>query len=318
MNTRSCLLTVGVSALIATGSVLTAAPASAAPGSAECLTAQTALSAQLGVASVDLSIANQLRAAITELETIGTQLEGLYPQLDAAVAAEIAAFDAADIAAIGADEALRTAKLDLAAADMDFAVATERLRLATAALEAEPEDPEAIAELDAARAGVNTAVLAQETASGDIATAQAALLEVERTGIALEAAYAAAYVSLGVEALELRAFAFSADIEALLTALGATEGTDPQQLIDLADAAVAACSAPAVAQAPIAHTPVAQAPVVRAAAPQQRGLNIQTAAHDAGATDPANLALLAGLAGFGTATAAGAVVVVRRRSAGRA
>ena len=109
MNTRSCLLTVGVSALLATGSVLTAAPASAAPGSAECLTAQSALGAQLGVASVDIALANQLRAAIATFESLGAQLEPLYVEADLAVADELAALDAADAAVFEASEIFNAA-----------------------------------------------------------------------------------------------------------------------------------------------------------------------------------------------------------------
>lgn len=312
MNTRSCLPAIGVSALLATGSVLTAAPASAAPGSAECISAQSAFGAQLGAATVDITIANQLRSAITELETVGAQLEALYPRLDAALAVEIAAADEAESAWNTADGALADADLELTAAVTDLADANERLRRAIVALEADPEDLAAIAERDAAQIGADEALLAQETAADNVVTAEAnveaALLEAERTGIALDAAFNAAYRSLGIEALELRANDAIVDLEALLTTLGLTEGTDPEQLVALANAVVAACSAPAVA-----HTPA-----IRAVAPQQRGLNIQTAAYDTGATDPANLALLAGLAGFGAAAATGAVVVVRRRNAERA
>ena len=326
MNTRCCLLAVGVSALLATGSVLTAAPASAAPGSAECLTAQSALGAQLGVASVDIALANQLRAAIATFESLGTQLEPLYVEADLAVADELAALDAADAAVFEASEIFNAAAALLAATQSAEATALADRDAAQAVVDGLPDGDPALeaaeAELEQAQARLDIAAAATVQATTDEAAAQAALdaafMEYDEADQAYVLAFDAAYGTPEILALEAQVETAAASFDDALVRLSLTEGSDPQQLIALADAVVAACSAPAVAHTPVAQTPSAHTPVARPAAPQQRGLNIQTAADDAGATDPANLTLLAGLAGFGAVTAAGAVVVVRRRSAGRA
>lgn len=316
MNTRSCLLTVGVSALLATGTVLTAAPASAAPGSAECVAAQSALKTQLGIASVDISLANQLRTALATFESLDAQLEPLYVEAELALADELAALDAAEIAAYDASLAEEAAKALLTAAQSAEAAASSDLAAAEQAVLDAQGDAAAVeaaeAQHDLAQKRYDIAVAATAKAQVDADTAwktfeAADAAFAEANDVFLSAADVA-YATAEILALEAQYGATIVSFEDAFTRLGLTEGTDPEQLIALADAAVAACSGPAV-----------QTPVVRAAAPQQqRGLNIQTAVHDAGATDPANLALLAGLAGLGAAAATGAVVVVRRRSAGRA
>lgn len=281
MNTRSCLLTVGVSALLATGSVLTAAPASAAPSSAECVAAQTALSTQLGIASVDISLANQLREAMASLDAVGAQLEPLYAAAELDVQDELDALDRAVNAEVEAWDRLEDANDALAAVD-----------------------PADIAAVEAAQKEQQDAEDAYNLANEELAKANAAYT------LAADAAYTAPEIV----ALEAQADAAFASFDDAFTRLGLTEGSDPEQLTVLVDAALAACSAPAVVQTPV----VEHLPAERVAAPRQRGLNIQTAAHDAGATAPADIALLAGLAAVGAAAAAGSVVVVRRRSAGRA
>lgn len=323
MNTRSCLLTVGVSALLATGSVLTAAPASAAPGSAECVSAQAALAAQLGVASVDISLANQLRDAMAELEAIGSQLENLYLQAEQSISDELAAAQAAEGVVNAAIE-----ESDRIALVLEGAYGTEqetgaRLSAAIAAVEeVPPGDTEALAnalaEQEKAQAAYDAALAASAQAEASVMEAsrilEEAFVSLDEANLILEAASEAAFSAPEILALQTRLADSMSSIDAALRALGLTEGSDPQQLIALAEAAVAACSAPAVVQTPVAHTPVGGAETPR----QQRGLNIQTAANDADAADPANLALLAGLAGFGAAASVGAVVIVRRRNAGRA
>lgn len=275
MNTRSCLLTVGVSALLVTGSALTAAPASAAPGSAECVSAQMALRSELGVATVDINLANQLRAAISELEALSAQLEPLYLAAEQETQDELEALDAAAEA-----ESLAWDRLEAA-------------RAASAAVD--PDDSSAV---DAAALELQNAQAAYEAAEAELGRADAAFLS----------AAEAAYTTVEIAALEARFDVAVVSFDDAFTRLGLTEGSDPNQLIALADAAVAACSAPAVVSTPV----VRAAP----AAPQkQRGLNIQTAAaQEEDATSAANLALLAGLAGFGSLAAAGTAVVVRRRS----
>ncbi|WP_309072018.1 hypothetical protein [Arthrobacter sp.] len=313
MNTRSCLLTVGVSALLATGTVLTAAPASAAPGSAECVAAQAALSTQLGVASVDITLANQLRDAINAFDSIDAQLYPLYAEADLAVADEVAALDDAEFTAFKAAEAAEAAAALLTAAAGAEAKALAELDAAEAAVLAVPAgDTVALAEAEAARdeaqgrydAAVKVAADAKSASDAAAAEVAAAAEKYEAADQAYLAAAEVAYGTPQILALEAQ---FEATIESFDDAyikLGLTEGADPEQLLALADAAVAACSAP-----------VANKPAVTVSAPQQRGLNIQTAAYDAGASDPANLALLAGLAGLGAAAVSGAVVVRRRRNA---
>lgn len=305
MNTRSSLLTVGVSALLVTGSAFAAAPASAAPNSQECLTAQSALSAQLGVASVDLAIANELRAAISVLDTVGPQLAALWDAADASLADEEAAIVAAEAAVTTAFDNSDLAEAALANAQELQFQAQGNLEDANEALEADPENVELQEAVDAAERALtdaNAAVAGAETAATDAAAAiDPALAAVRAAYEALEAASIAAYNTAEITALEAQSTEAFLSIEASLAALGATPGTDPDQLIALADAAIAACSGAAVKPAAVV-------------APQQRGLNVQTAGtSEAGATDPANLALL-GLAGLGAMAAAGAVVV-RRRSA---
>ncbi|WP_458115187.1 hypothetical protein [Arthrobacter sp. D2-10] len=274
MNTRSCLLTVGVSTLLATGTVLTAAPASAAPGSAECVAAQAALSTQLGVASVDITLANQLRDAINAFDSIDAQLYPLYAEAELSTQDELEALDAAVVAEAQAGKRLEDATIAL-----------------NALLAAEPQDPDAVAEAEHEKLEAEVAYPLTETA---LLSADAAY------STALDAAYTIPAILNLEEQFDIAVASF----EEAFAQLGLTEGADPEQLLALADAAVAACSAP-----------VANKPAVTVSAPQQRGLNIQTAAYDAGASDPANLALLAGLAGLGAAAVSGAVVVRRRRNA---
>ncbi|NJC22594.1 hypothetical protein BJ994_001670 [Arthrobacter pigmenti] len=313
MNTRSSLLTVGVSALLVTGSAFAAAPATAAPGSSECLTAQAALGTQLGVASADLTLANQIRASIAVLETVGVQLEALYVQAEASVQDEVAAADAAVGEAFGVSD---EATIALNAAIAVETAADLRLQAAdTAVDEVPPGDDEAlalaVAEQTAAQEALNAAaavtVAAQAQATAADAAVEAAITASEEANAALEAASIAAYSAPEITALEAQGGAAATELDAALVTLGATPGTDPEQLVALADATIAACSGVAVKPA-----------VTVAAQQQQRGLNIQTAAvSDAGATDPANVAFLLGLAGLGAVAAAGAVVVVRRRSVER-
>ncbi|WP_026543834.1 hypothetical protein [Arthrobacter sp. 35/47] len=315
MNTRSCLLTVGVSALLATGPVLAAVPASAAPGSPQCVSAQAALTAQIGVASVDIALANQLREALASFESIGAQLEPLYLEADLAVADELAALDAADIAAYDASVAagaaaaiLRTSIDAETSAEADLAAAEQ------AVLEVPEGDAAALAEAerlrDEAQARLTIATAAREQADVDATAAQETSLAADaaftEANEAFLAAADAAYASPAILALEAQFDDAAASFDDAFIRLGLTEGTDPQQLLALADAAADACSAPAAGYEPVVR-----------AAPAQRGMNIQTAAYDAGTTGPADLALLARLAGFGAAATVGAGVVVRRLEARR-
>lgn len=243
------------------------------------------------------------------------------------MAAELAALDAADAATFEASEVVNAAMALLTAAQSAEATTLAELEAAKqSVLDVPPGDAaaleEAEAQRDQAQARHDIAVAATASAKADEAAAQTALedafLRYDEAEQAYVEAFDAAYGTPEILALEAQVETAAASFDDAIIRLSLTEGSNPQDLIALADAVIAACSAPAVAQAPVAQTPIAHAPLARTAAPQQRGLNIQTAAHDARATDPANLALLAGLAGFGAATAAGAVVVVRRLSAGRA
>jgi hypothetical protein len=230
---------------------------------------------------VDINLANQLRDAMASLDAIGAQLEPLYAAAELDVQDELEAFEKAVNAEVEAGYRLQDANDALAAVD--------------------PADTAAV---EAAQKEQRDAEDAYDLAYEELVKADAAYT------LAADAAYTAP----GIVALEAQADAAFVSFEDAFTRLGLTEGSDPEQLSALVDAALAACSAPAVVQTPV----VEHIPAERVAAPQQRGLNIQTAAQDAGATGPANIALLAGLAGFGAAAAAGSVVVVRRRSAGRA
>ncbi|MDF9278659.1 hypothetical protein P4U43_12760, partial [Arthrobacter sp. EH-1B-1] len=266
MNTRSCLLTVGVSALLATGSVLTAAPASAAPGSAECLTAQAALKTHIGVASVDITLANQLRAAIATFESLGAQLEPLYVEADLAVAAELAALEAADAATFEASEVVNAAVALLTAAQSAEATTLAELEAAKqAVLDVPPGDAaaleEAEAQRDQAQARHDIAVAATASAKADEAAAQTALedafLRYDEAEQAYVEAFDAAYGTPEILALEAQVETAAASFDDAIVRLSLTEGSNPQDLIALADAVIAACSAAAVAQAPVAHAPVA-------------------------------------------------------------
>lgn len=313
MNTRSCLLTVGVSALLATGSVITAAPASAAPGSAECVSAQSALNAQLGVASVDISLANSLRSAIERYNGASADAEAAFYAAFAQAEDEERVMAAAEEAAQLAYDAWLAADEALVAAVAAEQAASDEVIAAKARLDAVPDgDEEARLAAEADLTAAQEAERAAETIVLSRVQEESDAEELYNTAeqaaaVAFDAFDMAIQTPEFVAAQEAVATAYRSFEEAMI-AIGATPGIDPRSLTGLADAAVAACSAPAVANIP----------ALTVSAPQQRGLNIQTAAHDTGATDPANLALLAGLAGFGTAAAAGAVVVVRRRSAGRA
>lgn len=312
MNTRSCLLTVGVSALLATGPVLAAVPASASPGSPQCVSAQAALTAQIGVASVDIALANQLREALASFESIGAQLEPLYLEADLAVADELVALDAADIAAYDAFVAADSAAAILSTAIDAETSAEADLAAAQATLDAAegPETTEAERLRDEAQARLTIATDARVHAEADAEAAQTAYLDADAAFAAANEAFLAAadaaYGSPAILALEAQFDAAAASFDDAFIRLGVTEGTDPQQLLALADAAADACSAPAAGYEPVVR-----------AAPAQRGMNIQTAAYDAGTTGPADLALLAGLAGFGAAATAGSGVVVRRLEARR-
>lgn len=289
MNTRSCLLTVGASALLLTGSIIGAAPASAAPGSPECVAAETALKTELGIATVDINLANRLRTVITSLETIGAQLEPLYAAAELSLEDEATTLDTAIEAELEAERLLAEAKGLLAQAEAALAAIT-------------PADPTNQAYADA-QAAVAAAQEAVTTAQTTYDNAVAASTEADDAYIKEAEAL---FTSPEILALEAQADAAIVSLDEIVVALGLTEGADPERLLALADAAIAACSAPAVVAAPVATTPAPQQ--------QQRGLNIQTAANDVDATAPANLGLLAGLAGLGAAAGATALVVRRRQA----
>ncbi|WP_323958651.1 hypothetical protein GC088_08790 [Arthrobacter sp. JZ12] len=272
MNTRSCLLTVGASALLLTGSIIGAAPASAAPGSPECVAAETALKTELGVATVDINLANQVRTVIISFEAIIAQLDPLYAAFDLFLENEIAALNAAGEAASDAEIALEIAKTSLKATDL----------------------------ADPAYSDAETVVAEAEDAHKKAMDAYLAAQGVYDAAARLAPGYNE------ILALEAQADDTLASLDDTVVALGLTEGADPERLLTLADAAIAACSAAAVVAAPVATTPAPQQ--------QQRGLNIQTAANDVDATAPANLGLLAGLAGLGAAAGATALVVRRRQA----
>ncbi|GAB3531830.1 hypothetical protein GCM10027403_02930 [Arthrobacter tecti] len=318
MNTRSCLLTVGVSALLVTGSAFAAAPATAAPNSSECVTAQSALSFELGVASVDLTLANDLRDATGRLDIVGPELDEAFLQADLSTSDEFAAVEVAHQAVNVA-----IANSDAASLRYDGALTTNdealtRLAQAEKAVADVPLGDDAalalaVAERDAAQLAANAAVEAIVQAEADIEEAaialHAAFVASEEADLIFETASTAAFSSPKILDLQAQYGRAITDIDSALAALGATAGVDTRKLIALGDAAIAACSGAVVKPAVTVAVPQQQ---------QQRGLNIQTAAvSDAGATDPANVAFLLGLAGLEAVAAAGAVVVVRRRSVER-
>ena len=322
MTHRNRLLTFSsCAALVAGSAFITSAPATAAPNSASCVTAQTALAGALDSASVDIALAYELKAALAAVEAASLALDEAWMAAEAAAAAEYAAYELAIEAYESAIVAIEATELALDTAQTIKILADDRViaaELAVAAVADGDDDARLAAEAELA-----AALIAQTDATAALSARQA---ERDAAPAAFEAADAAlmnaqtaldnALYSEAVNTAETNYFAAIEVIEAVLSALGGP-GTSVEEVQVLVNAAIAACAATGAGtgqeiEVPVvAIVPSTPAPPSAVTPTAGRGLNVQTAAAQTSATDAGTLAI-GGLATGALMLLSGAAVWLRR------
>lgn len=269
--------------LLAGGLLLGAPAASAAPGDDACLQASTQFNAALGAAGVNAGFVNQFEAATAAAVAAAQNLAAVSASLNLdALAAEAGRTSLnaglAQLAVENAEAAVQTALTAATEEDTDG--------------DGNPENDQRVIDARAALAAASE----QETLAVQAAVAASAALEAAAADPALVAAQA-----------QLEAAAAQAD--ALLAQLSG-DAVLAQQLLDLFEAFLAACSANAIGVDPAAlpAAPAAPGAGVTASAGSNRGLNVQTAA----AEDSPAAALIAALLAVGVAVPVTMAVRMRR------
>ncbi|WP_026553616.1 hypothetical protein [Arthrobacter sp. H20] len=324
MTHRNRLLAFGACAALVAGSTFLAAPAVAAPNSAACISAQTALGFSLDSASVDIGLAYDLKAAIAAVEAAGVALEEAYLNADVAetevYAAYESAFEAFEAAIVAVD--LTQAALDAAQTAKIFA--DDRVEAAELALAAVGADDAAgrlaaEAELTAARAVQTEATSELATRQVERDAAPASLVAAEAVLMEAQTALDNALYTDDLIAAEDAYYAAVDVIEGILSDLDGP-GTSPEEVQALVNAALAACAAtgngtgqgievPVIAITP---GPPSNPGVVAAGTSTGtgRGLNVQTAASDSG--ERGSVLELTGAAGAALLLLSGVALWFRR------